>query len=60
MEDRINAELDALAALKDSRAKSLMLRAQGVSPQSMEHLEAILERIRQIEGLDADGKNEEQ
>ncbi len=52
MEDRINSELDALSAIKDTRAKTLMLRAQGVSPQSMEHLEAILERIRQIEGLD--------
>ena len=52
MENRINSELDALSALKDSRAKTLMLRAQGVSPQSMEHLEGILERIRQIEGLD--------
>ena len=55
MEDRINDELEALSALKDSRAKSLMLRAQGVSPESMEHLEAILERIRKIEGLDANG-----
>ena len=55
LEDRINSELDALSALKDSRAKSLMLRAQGVSPESMEHLEAILERIRKIEGLDANG-----
>ena len=55
MEDRINDELEALSALKDSRAKSLMLRAQGVSPASMEHLEAILERIRKIEGLDANG-----
>ena len=52
MEERINSELDALSALKDTRAKTLMLRAQGVSPQSMEHLEGILERIRQIEGLD--------
>lgn len=57
LEDRINSELDALSALKDSRAKSLMLRAQGVSPESMEHLEAILERIRKIEGLDANGKD---
>ena len=55
MEDRINDELEALSALKDSRAKTLMLRAQGVSPESMEHLEAILERIRKIEGLDANG-----
>ena len=52
MENRINAELEALTALKDSRAKSLMLRAQGVSPESMDHLEGLLERIRQIEGLD--------
>jgi transcriptional regulator with XRE-family HTH domain len=56
MEERINEELDSLSALKDSRAKSLMLRAQGVSPQSMEHLEAILEQIRQIEGLDRPGR----
>ena len=52
MENRINAELEALTALQDSRAKSLMLRAQGVSPESMDHLEGLLERIRQIEGLD--------
>ena len=52
MENRINAELDALTALQDSRAKGLMLRAQGVSPESMDHLEGLLERIRQIEGLD--------
>jgi transcriptional regulator with XRE-family HTH domain len=58
MEDRINEELAALSALKDSRAKSLMLRAQGVSPESMEHLEAILERIRQIEGLSNHGQAE--
>jgi transcriptional regulator with XRE-family HTH domain len=56
LEDRINSELEALAALKDSRAKSLMLRAHGVSAQSMEHLEAILDRIRQIEGLDDNGQ----
>ena len=60
MEDRINTELDALTALKDSRAKSLMLRAQGVSPESMEHLEGILERIRQIEGLDSHGKDKDE
>ncbi|HET9871329.1 MAG TPA: hypothetical protein VFP89_01870 [Propionibacteriaceae bacterium] len=51
MEDRINGELEALAAVKDDRAKALMLRARGISPQSMDHLEGILERIRQIEGL---------
>lgn len=52
MEDRINADLDALAAIQDPRAKHLMVRAQGLSPDSMDHLEAILESIRKIEGLD--------
>lgn len=51
IQNRVNSELDLLLAVKDSRAKSLMLRAQGVSPESMEHLEAIVDRIRQIEGL---------
>lgn len=56
MENQINSELDALAALKDPRAKSLMLRAQGVSAESMEHLEGLINRIRQIEGLDDHGQ----
>ncbi len=60
MQNRINSELDALTALKDSRAKRLMVRAQGVSPESMEHLEGILERIRQIEGLDGHGKDKDE
>ena len=52
MESKINSELDALSALRDTEVRSLMLRAQGISPQSMEHLKGILERIRDIEGLD--------
>lgn len=52
MAETIDSELESLAALRDSRAKSLMRRARGVSPQSMDQLEAILDRIRQLEGLD--------
>lgn len=55
---RVNVELEALAALRDNRAKSLMIRAQGVSAESMQHLGAILDRIRQLEGLDSDIDNE--
>ena len=58
VEARINDELEALVALKDSRIRSLILRAQGVSAESMEHLGAILDRIRQLEGLDSDINNE--
>src|SRR6478735_384399 len=57
MEERINSELGALTALRDSEAKSLMLRAQGISPESMKHLKGILERIREIEGLDDRAKD---
>ena len=51
-EDRINADLEALSALRDPRVKTLLVRTQGVSPQGLDHLEAILEHLRQIEGLD--------
>ncbi len=57
MEDKLNAELGALAALRDSEARSLMLRAQGISPKGMEHLRGILELIREIEGLDDRGQD---
>lgn len=56
-EDRVNSELGALDALRDSEVKSLMMRARGISPQSMENLKGILERIREIEGLDRRGKD---
>lgn len=51
LEQRLTAELDALTAIKDARAKGLMLRAHGLSPESMEHLEVITDRLRRIEGL---------
>jgi len=52
LEDRVTAELGALTAIKDARAKGLMLRAHGLSSESMEHLEVIMDRLRRIEGLD--------
>lgn len=53
VEAEINGELEKLSALKDVRVKRLMLRAQGVSHESMALLEAIPDRIRQLEGLDS-------
>jgi hypothetical protein len=52
LEERVTAELGALAAMKDARAKGLMRRAQGLSPESLDNLEAIMDRLRRIEGLD--------
>jgi transcriptional regulator with XRE-family HTH domain len=57
-EEQINANLDALTAIDDVRAKNLMIRAHGLSPAGLDHLEAILEHLRQIEGLDAQPKND--
>lgn len=52
LESEITARLGQLTAMQDERAVALMMRAQGLSPESMENLEAILERMRRIEGLD--------
>ena len=51
-QERVAAELDGLAAIKDERAKALMVKAYGLSPESMDSLEAIMDRLRRIEGLD--------
>ena len=52
IEEQINQELATIEALRDCDIKSVMLRAQGISPQGMEHLKALLDRIREIEGFE--------
>lgn len=52
LEERVTAELGALTAMRDPRAKELMRKAQGLSAESMDVLEAIVDRLRRIEGLD--------
>ena len=56
LENQVTTELNALSAMKDSRAKKLMVRTQGLSPESMDDLEVIVDRIRKLEGLDGHGK----
>lgn len=56
LEQEVNSELAALSAFKDSRAKDLMVRAQGLSSSSMDHLEGMLNWVRQLEGLDDNDK----
>ena len=53
-EDTINANLDTLTALQNDQIKHLMQRAHGVSPRGLTHLQAILDQIRVLEGLDPD------
>lgn len=48
---RIEAELQLLAALRDSPVRHLALRAFGLSPESLAALSEMIERVRQLEGL---------
>lgn len=49
--ERIDAELDVLAALRDASVRQIALRAFGLSPQSLDTIADMVERVRQLEGL---------
>lgn len=49
--ERIEAELDLLAALRDTSVRSVALRAAGLSPNSLEAIRAVIENARRLEGL---------
>lgn len=48
---RIEAELEMLAALRDAGVRRVAMRAVGLSPQSLEAIQTIIESVRQVEGL---------
>lgn len=54
IERQVSEQIATLASLRDSGVRSLLMRTQGVSPQNVQHLGAILEQIRRMEGLDED------
>jgi transcriptional regulator with XRE-family HTH domain len=51
---RIAAELDLLAALRDSPARQIALRAAGLSPEVLAPIAEMLRQARRLEGLPAD------
>jgi transcriptional regulator with XRE-family HTH domain len=54
--ERIDAELALLAALRDASVRQVALRAVGLSPQTLDAIAEMIDRIRQLEGLpDAGG-----
>lgn len=55
----LQRSLAALAALRGSGVQQLMLRAHGISRQSLDPVLAILDQIRLIEGLDEVGHDTE-
>jgi transcriptional regulator with XRE-family HTH domain len=51
---RVESELDALVALRDSPVREIALRAAGLSAQSLATIREVVERVRQLEGLPDD------
>ena len=50
---RLEAELELAAALRDSAVRALAARAFGLSPRALEALGALVDALREIEGLPA-------
>lgn len=49
---RIGAELELVAAMRESGVHSMALRAAGLSPRSIDAIRNMIESARQIEGLE--------
>lgn len=48
---RVEAELALLTAMKDIGVRDLALRAAGLSPKSLEAINDVISRVRELEGL---------
>ena len=49
--DKIHAELELLAAMRDAGVRQIALRAAGLSPESLQAIAQIVERTRTLERL---------
>jgi len=54
VEQRLNKQIDLVAALRDTQAHQLALRLNGLSPKSLELVTDMINRVRELEGLDDD------
>lgn len=48
----VDAQLDAMNALRDSQVRDILLRSADLSQAGRDSISAILSQIRQLEGLD--------
>jgi len=55
--ERIDAQLDLLAALRDAGVREIALRASGLSPRSLAAIREMVNHVRELEGL-PQGKGE--
>lgn len=56
---RVDSELTLLATIRDASVRSLALRASGLSPESLDTISDMIERVRKLEGL-PDGPSSKQ
>ena len=49
--ERIDAELELLAAMRDASVRGVALRAAGLSAETLAAIQAIIDRARRLEGL---------
>jgi transcriptional regulator with XRE-family HTH domain len=49
--DEIDAQLELLAALRDSKVQAIALRASGVSAEGLKAIVTMLDHVRRAEGL---------
>jgi hypothetical protein len=52
--ERVNAELDLVASLRDSGVRQIALRSRGLSADSQRLVQAMIEQARKAEGLPDD------
>jgi transcriptional regulator with XRE-family HTH domain len=55
---RIDAELKLLSALRDNSVRQIALRANGLSPKSLDAIADMVDRVRELEGLPQPGVTE--
>jgi transcriptional regulator with XRE-family HTH domain len=53
---RIDAELDLLSAMRDGGVRTLALRMAGLSARSLQPIADVIERVRELEGLEEEGR----
>ncbi|NJC70644.1 helix-turn-helix transcriptional regulator [Planosporangium thailandense] len=59
--ERIDAELSMLSAMRDAGVRALAMRMAGLSSRSLQPIADVIERVRELEGLqaaDADASGE--
>ncbi|WP_019546687.1 helix-turn-helix domain-containing protein [Streptomyces sulphureus] len=56
---RIDAELSMLTSMRDSQVRTVAMRANGLSPETLETIQGFIERARDLEGLNKWEENDD-